>query len=209
MFICVRWLDVHTYTVVPVTPVISSAVTIIMGSAKSVIFVHIECLRYHPVSVSFSLYVICVRQLGVHTYTVVPVTLVISSAVTITDLPIHPYLTVLVQKWAGSTDVCPYFSKCRHWVSRKYVNCDVNECEFVASEVDRRAIMGSYCSLIFAYFKPFLELKYTVSPDWSKKFVKPVNFGFASHRLKRSWHLCPRQACTIHKEGMWLPPWLD
>ena len=40
--------------------------------------------------------------------------------------------------------------------------------------------MGSYCSLTFAYFKPFPGLKYTAGPDWSKKFVKPVNIDFAS-----------------------------
>ena len=39
---------------------------------------------------------------------------------------------------------------------------------FVASKADRRTVMGSYRSFTFAYFKPFLGLKYTASPDWLK-----------------------------------------
>ena len=74
------------------------------------------------------------------------------------DLPTRPYLPVLVRKSASSTHVQPYFSKYGHRVSRKYRNRDVNECEFVASEADRRPLMGSYRSLTFAYFKPFLGL---------------------------------------------------
>ena len=53
------------------------------------------------------------------------------------DLPTRPHLTVLVRKSAGGTDVHPYFSKYGHRVSRKYGNCDVNECKFVAIEADR------------------------------------------------------------------------
>ena len=41
------------------------------------------------------------------------------------------------------------------------------------------ALMGSYHSLTFAYFKPFPDLKYMASPDWSKKFIKPMNIDFA------------------------------
>ena len=41
--------------------------------------------------------------------------------------------------------------------------------------------MASYHSLTFVYFKPFPELKYTASPDWSKKFVEPMNIGFTSN----------------------------
>ena len=96
------------------------------------------------------------------------------------DLPTHPYLTVLVRKSASSTDVRRYFSKYGHRVSRKYGNCDVNKCEFVSSEANRRALMGSYQLLTFAYFKPFPGLKYMAGPDWSKKFVKPMNIDFAS-----------------------------
>ena len=48
----------------------------------------------------------------------------------------------------------------------------MSKCEFIASEADCGALMGSYRSLTFAYFKPFLGLKYTAGPDWSKKFVK-------------------------------------
>ena len=40
--------------------------------------------------------------------------------------------------------------------------------------------MGSYRSSTFAYLKPFLGLKYTAGPDWSKKFVKPMNSDFVS-----------------------------
>ena len=90
-----------------------------------------------------------------------------------TDLPTCRYLTVLVRKSVGSTDVCPYFSKYRHRVSRKYGNWDMNKCKLVASEVGRRELMGSYRSLTFAYFKPFPGLR-------SNKFVKPVNIDFAS-----------------------------
>ena len=89
-------------------------------------------------------------------------------------------MTVLVRKSADRTDVCPYFSKYGHRVSRKYGNRDVNKCEFVASEACHRALMGSYRSFAFAYFKPFPGLMYTAGPDWSKKFVKPMNIDFAS-----------------------------
>ena len=54
----------------------------------------------------------------------------------VADLPTCPYLTVLVQKSAGSTDVCMYFSKYGQRASRKYRNCNMNDCEFVVSEVD-------------------------------------------------------------------------
>ena len=56
----------------------------------------------------------------------------------------------------------------------------MNKCEFVASEANHRPLMGSYRLMTFAYFKPFPGLKYTVGPDWSKKFVKPMNINFAS-----------------------------
>ena len=49
----------------------------------------------------------------------------------------NAYLTVLERKLAGSMDVHPYFSKYGHRVSRKYGNRNVNECKFVASEVER------------------------------------------------------------------------
>ena len=56
----------------------------------------------------------------------------------------------------------------------------MNECEFVASNADRRTLMGSYRLLTIACFKPFSGLKYTACPDWSKKFVKPMNIDFVS-----------------------------
>ena len=56
----------------------------------------------------------------------------------------------------------------------------MNQCECGASEADPRALMGSYRSLAYAYFKPFPGLKYTAGPDWSKKFVKPINIDVAS-----------------------------
>ena len=46
-------------------------------------------------------------------------------------------LSVFVRKSASSMDVRAYFSKYAQRVSKKYRNCDVNECEFIASEVDR------------------------------------------------------------------------
>ena len=88
-----------------------------------------------------------------------------------TGLPTCLYLTVLVRKSASSTDVRLYFSKYRHSGSRKYRNRDVNACEFIASEADCRALVRRYRSLTFAYFRPFPGLKYTASPDWSKKFL--------------------------------------
>ena len=39
--------------------------------------------------------------------------------------------------------------------------------------------MENYRSLIFAHFKPFPGLKYSVGPDWSNKFVQPMNIDFA------------------------------
>ena len=96
------------------------------------------------------------------------------------DLPMRPYLTVLVWKSAGSTDVRLFLSKYGHRVSRKYGNRDVNKCEFVASEANRKVLMGSYRSLTFAYFKPFPGLKYVAGPDWSKKFVNLMNINFTS-----------------------------
>ena len=45
--------------------------------------------------------------------------------------------------------------------------------------------MGSYCLLTFVYFKPFPGLKCMAGPDWSKKFVKPMNIDFGS-KLYRS-----------------------
>ena len=86
-----------------------------------------------------------------------------------TDLTARLYLTVLVCKSAGSTDVRAYFSIHRQRVCKKYGNWDVNELAFIASEVEH---LQSYRSLTFAYFKPFLGLNY--------KFVKPVNIDFAS-----------------------------
>ena len=96
-------------------------------------------------------------------------------------LPTCPYLTILVRKLAGSMDVCPYFSRYGHRVSRKYGNRDVDECELVASEADCRALLGSYRLLTFAYFKPFLGPKCMAGPDWSKKSVKTMNINFGSN----------------------------
>ena len=39
-----------------------------------------------------------------------------------------------------------------------------------------RALM-EFCSWTFAYFKLFQWWKYTAGPDWSKKFVKPMNIN--------------------------------
>ena len=100
-------------------------------------------------------------------------------------LPIHPYLPVLVWKLARSMEVRPYFSKYRHYSFQKVRKSRRERCEFVASEADGSVLMGSYHSLTFAYFKPYLGLKYMTGPDWSKKFVKPVNIDFAS-KLYRS-----------------------
>ena len=39
--------------------------------------------------------------------------------------------------------------------------------------------MGSCRSLTFVYFNPFPRMKYTAGPDWSKKFIEPMNIDFA------------------------------
>ena len=96
-----------------------------------------------------------------------------------TDLPAHLYLTILVQKSRWRYGCTPIFFKIRT-VSRKYRNWDVNKCKFVASKADHRPLMGSYRSLTFAYFKPFLGLKYMAGPYWSRKVVIPMNIDFAS-----------------------------
>ena len=56
----------------------------------------------------------------------------------------------------------------------------MNKCEFVTSEAVCRTLMESYRLLTFAYFKPFPGLKYTASPDQSKKCAEPMNINFAS-----------------------------
>ena len=89
------------------------------------------------------------------------------------------YPPVLVWKLASSVEVQLYFSKYGLRVSRKYGNCDVNDASLLLAK-PILALMGSYRSLTFAYFKPFLGLKYMAGPDWSKKFVKPMNIKFAS-----------------------------
>ena len=66
--------------------------------------------------------------------------------------------------------------------SRKYGNHAVNECKF-ASKIER---WWSYCSWTFAYFKLFPWRKYTAGPDWSKKFVKPMNIDFAFKAWRKS-----------------------
>ena len=74
--------------------------------------------------------------------------------------PVYPLAFARIsRKSAGSMDVRPYFSKYGHRVFGKYRNRNVNECDFVARKADHRALMGSYRSLTFAYFKLFLGLK--------------------------------------------------
>ena len=57
---------------------------------------------------------------------------------------------------------------------QKQRNHDVNECEFVASEVDCRALMELsfvYISIWYAHHcRPFPGLKYITGPDWCKFF---------------------------------------
>ena len=43
----------------------------------------------------------------------------------------------------------------------------------------------SYHSFTFAYFKPFLGLKYTASPDWSKKCFKLKNNDFSFEAVQK------------------------
>ena len=74
-------------------------------------------------------------------------------AMTKTDLPTHPYLPVLVRISAGSTSI---FLKIRTQCFQKVQKSRHEQCEFVAREADHRALMGSYRSLTFVYFKPFL-----------------------------------------------------
>ena len=73
----------------------------------------------------------------------------------ITDLPTRPYLPVLVRKSAGST---PIFLRIQTQSFQKVRKSRRERCEFVASEADRKVLIGSYRSLTFAYFKPFQGL---------------------------------------------------
>ena len=68
-----------------------------------------------------------------------------------------------------------FFFKTVRRCSRKYGNHAVNKCEFASKIED----WWSYRSWTFAYFKLFPWWKYTAGPDWSKKFVKPMNIYFA------------------------------
>ena len=74
----------------------------------------------------------------------------------------------------------PVFLKIRTQSFQKVQKWRLEQCEFVASEADRSALMGSCHLLTFAYFKPFPGLEYSAGLDWSKKFVKPRNIDFAS-----------------------------
>ena len=74
----------------------------------------------------------------------------------------------------------PVFLKIRTLSFQKVRKSWCEQYKFIASEADRRVLVGSYCSFTLAYFKPFPDLKYTAGPDWSKKFVKPMNIEFAS-----------------------------
>ena len=96
---------------------------------------------------------------------------------------IFAWISTEISRKYGCT---PVFLKICTQVSRKYGNHDVNKCKVVASEADPRALMVRHCSLTFAYFKSFPGLKYMAGPDWSRKFVKPMNIDFAS-KLYGSW----------------------
>ena len=95
---------------------------------------------------------------------------------------VFAHISMEINQQYGSTPVflkiqTQSFQKVRKWLHER--------CEFIATKADRRALMGSYRSLTFVYFKPFPGLKYAAGPDWSKKFVKPLNIDFAS-KLYRS-----------------------
>ena len=101
------------------------------------------------------------------------------------DLPTHLYLTVLVRKLAGSTDVSPYFSKYGQRVSRKNGNLDMDECEFVAREADRRALM----ELLFVdicIFRAISRAEIYCLSQLVKKVFKPMNIDFAFKALWKS-----------------------
>ena len=103
------------------------------------------------------------------------------------DLPTHPYLPVLIQKSAGSTEVRPHVSKYGHRVSRKYENRDVNDASCLPAKPIIEYWWGSYGLVTFAYFKPFPGLKYKAGLDWSKNLLSqwtstlPWNFMEVSH----------------------------
>ena len=106
---------------------------------------------------------------------------------TYSDLPTHPYLTVVVQKLAVSMDVHPYFSKYGHSFQKVW-NRDVIECEFVASKADCWALM----KLSFIYicvFQAISAAKHTAGPDWSKKVFEPVNIDFYIQSFTKVSHL--------------------
>ena len=116
------------------------------------------------------------------------------------DLPTGLYLTMLVRKSVGSTDVHPYFWKCGHRVSRKYGNHDVNEYEFVASEADHRALMGSYHSLTFAFSNHF--------QGWN---IRPVLIGQKSlinqWTLTLHWNFMKVSHLPIWRVWIWSCQW--
>ena len=61
----------------------------------------------------------------------------------------------------------------------------MNKCEFVASEADHRALVGSYRLLTFAYFKLFMGLKFSAGPHWSKKVCETNELGLCIENLQK------------------------
>ena len=92
-----------------------------------------------------------------------------------TCLPVHifPVSTEFGQQYRST----PVFLKIQTQSFQKVRKSQRERCKFVASEADCSALMGSYRLLTFAYFKPFPGLKYMAGPDWSKRFVKPMNIN--------------------------------
>ena len=102
----------------------------------------------------------------------------------VADLPTCPYLTIFVWKSAGSMDICTYFSKYR----QSFQKVQKLLCKMSVSSLPGKLIVEhrwSYRWLTFAHFKPFLGLKYTAGPDWSKKLFKPMNIDFAFKALQK------------------------
>ena len=83
------------------------------------------------------------------------------------DLPTCLCLIIFIQKSAGHTDVCGYFSKYKEFPKIT----EFMMWTYLHSLPSKPIIecWWSYRSLTYPYFKPFPGLKYMVDPDWPKK----------------------------------------
>ena len=71
----------------------------------------------------------------------------------------------------------------------KYMNHNVNECELVASEVNRlgfvELLFVDVCIWCAHHLKPFPRLNCRASSAWSKQFFKLMNIDFAFKAFRK------------------------